>query len=211
MMQNDAKPFARNFTRMLFRQPRKGILLLSRPWNAWKFRIQGAHLGPGARLEGKITLRLAGGAVFEAGARLHVTGGFSANRIGRSQATCISAGENGRISIGEGAGISASCIWAMERIEIGNHVNIGADCILMDHDAHSLDAMDRRDPGRDKAHTVSAPVVIGDDVLLGARCIVLKGVTIGAGSIVGAGSVVTGDIPAGEIWAGNPARFIRRA
>ena len=69
--------------------------------------------------------------------------------------------------------------------------------------------MDRRDYTVDRQHIAKAPIVIDDDVLIGARCIILKGVHIGARSIVGAGSVVTGDIPAGEIWAGNPARKIR--
>ena len=55
-----------------------------------------------------------------------------------------------------------------------------------------------------------APVVIGGNVFIGARCIILKGVTIGENSIIGAGSVVTKSIPANEIWAGNPAKFIRK-
>jgi acetyltransferase-like isoleucine patch superfamily enzyme len=57
---------------------------------------------------------------------------------------------------------------------------------------------------------VTKPVVIRDGAFIGAHTIVLKGVTIGERSVVGAGSVVTKDIPDGEIWAGNPARFIRK-
>lgn len=198
------------FARMLARQPRKALLLISRPWNALKFKVQGARIGAGARIEGKVVLRLAGSASFEAGKRLHVTGGRTANRIARNLSACISAGDGAGILIGDGVGISSSCIWALERIEIGSHANIGADCIIMDHDAHSLEASHRRDSREDRSHIATAPVLIGNDVLLGARCIVLKGVTIGDGSIVGAGSVVTRDIPAGEIWAGNPARFLRK-
>lgn len=56
----------------------------------------------------------------------------------------------------------------------------------------------------------SAPVIIEDNAFIGARSIILKGVTIGANSIIGAGSVVTKSIPANEIWAGNPAKFIRK-
>ena len=55
-----------------------------------------------------------------------------------------------------------------------------------------------------------APVIIEDTVFIGAKCIILKGVTIGQNSIVGAGSVVTKSIPADEIWGGNPAKFIRK-
>ena len=55
----------------------------------------------------------------------------------------------------------------------------------------------------------TAPIVIEDDVLIGTRCIVLKGVTIGARSIIGSGSVVTKSIPADCIAAGNPCKVIR--
>lgn len=54
-----------------------------------------------------------------------------------------------------------------------------------------------------------AKVTIEHDAFIGAGCIILKGVTIGACSIVGAGSVVTKNVPANQIWAGNPAKFIR--
>ena len=53
------------------------------------------------------------------------------------------------------------------------------------------------------------PVVIGNDVFIGAKSIILKGVTIGENSVIGAGSVVTKSVPANQIWAGNPAKFIR--
>ena len=56
----------------------------------------------------------------------------------------------------------------------------------------------------------SAPVLIKEGAFIGAHSIILKGVTIGKHSIIGAGSVVTKSIPDGEIWAGNPARFIRK-
>lgn len=55
----------------------------------------------------------------------------------------------------------------------------------------------------------SAPVIIGDDVFIGARAIILKGVTIGDGAVIGAGSVVTKSIPPRVIAAGNPARIIK--
>jgi len=61
----------------------------------------------------------------------------------------------------------------------------------------------------DMKNRVKKPVVVKDNAFIGARSIILKGVTIGNNSIVGAGSVVTKSIPDNEIWAGNPARFIR--
>lgn len=79
----------------------------------------------------------------------------------------------------------------------------------MDTDAHSLNYVDRRDGDVDMSNRVDRPIVIEDDVLIGAYTIVLKGVTIGARSVIGAGSVVTKDIPADCVAAGNPAKVIK--
>ena len=84
------------------------------------------------------------------------------------------------------------------------HVRLGRDCLLawdvlvLDSDSHSVDGGPR-----------SAPVTIGDRVWIGCRATVLKGVTIGDGAVVAACSVVTGDVPAGALVAGNPARVVR--
>ena len=67
----------------------------------------------------------------------------------------------------------------------------------------------RRDFEKDMKEKRLEKVSIEHDAFIGADCIVLKGVTIGACSIIGAGSVVTKSIPQGQIWAGNPAKFIR--
>ena len=60
------------------------------------------------------------------------------------------------------------------------------------------------------SQTKSLPIVIGDDVFIGARCIITKGVTIGNGAVIGAGSVVTRDVPPNTIVAGNPARIVKQ-
>ena len=196
--------------RSIVRLPWKAWLSLTLPWNRMKFFLQGTSVGKGSRLEGKIYVRNDSGEGISLGKNVHVTGGYCRNRISRNVASSLCTQGKGRIIIGEGTGISSSCIWARELITVGRNVNIGADCIIMDHDAHSLDPSARRSFATDEPGILSSPVTLGNDVLLGARTIVLKGVTIGDGSIVGAGSVVTGDIPSGEIWAGNPARFIRK-
>lgn len=81
---------------------------------------------------------------------------------------------------------------------------------MLDNDCHSLDFHDRIDPVKDCKGTISRPITIEDDVLIGTKTIVLKGVTIGRGSIIGSGSVVTRDVPAYSIAAGNPCKIIRK-
>ena len=124
--------------------------------------------------------------------------------------------EDAQIEIGNHVGISSACLWAKDKITIGNNVNIGGDCIIMDNDAHPHDYILRRsdysgDVGWNSyIETIpAAPIVIEDDVWIGARCIILKGVHIGARSIIAAGSVVTKDIPANAIAGGNPCKVIR--
>ena len=75
-------------------------------------------------------------------------------------------------------------------------------------DFHSLDPIIRAG-GEDQANKKRAPVVLCDNLFIGAHSTILKGVTVGENSIVGAGSVVTKNIPANQIWGGNPAKFIR--
>jgi len=87
-------------------------------------------------------------------------------------------------------------------------VLFGADVLVADTDFHPIEELHRVDlpiPTGNPSHAV----VIEDDVFLGARCMVLKGVRIGAGTVVGAGSVVSHDLPPRVVAAGNPARVIR--
>ena len=145
------------------------------------------------------------------------TSGECINPLCCNQRGCIVAERpNSIIEIGHHVGMSSPCLWAKERITIGNYVKIGGDCIFMDSDAHNLDWRIRNSqimfsPMESlDIHTCKcAPIVIEDHVLIGARSIILKGVTIGHGSVIGAGSVVVKDIPANCIAAGNPCVVIK--
>jgi len=119
--------------------------------------------------------------------------------------------------IGDRVGMSATRMWIKTRLTIGNDVKIGGGCLLIDTDCHPLDYRLRamRPQTQDEIRRIddaiaTALITIEDDVWIGANSIVLKGVTIGARSIIGAGSVVTKSIPPDSIAAGNPARVIRR-
>jgi acetyltransferase-like isoleucine patch superfamily enzyme len=110
------------------------------------------------------------------------------------------------ISIGQHSHLTATIIIAMNRIEIGNHVWIGSNTTIVDTDFHPLDPHQRL---IDPSIADTAPVTIEDDVFIGMNCIILKGVHIGKSSVVGAGSVVTKDVPPNAIVVGNPAVFVR--
>lgn len=123
----------------------------------------------------------------------------------------ISTMKDAVLKIGDYSGMSNTLLHCYEKITIGNHVNIGAGTMIFDTNFHSTNWEKRKNRIEDIANAKTAPINIGDYVFIGARCIIGKGVTIGDKSIIAAGSVVTKDIPAGEIWGGNPAKFISKA
>jgi acetyltransferase-like isoleucine patch superfamily enzyme len=112
--------------------------------------------------------------------------------------------------IGNYVGMSDTTITCHERIEIGNYSMLGVGCQVRDSDSHSLSFEDRKNSILDWRNKRTSPVSIGESVFVGVNSIILKGVKIGNRSIIGAGSVVSKDVPADEIWAGNPAVFIRK-
>ena len=124
-------------------------------------------------------------------------------------ASKISVREGAKLTIGKYSGITNSVIQCHESITIGNYVNIGAGCMIMDTNFHNTDWRIRANREEDvQKNAKTAPVILEDYVFVGTRTIICKGVTIGEKSIVAAGSVVVKSIPKGEIWGGNPAKFI---
>jgi len=113
-------------------------------------------------------------------------------------------GKNAIVEIGDDVRISGCSITAEKHIKIGNRVMIGSGVLIMDTDAHPLDAEERQKNFAPK----TAPVVIEDEVFIGTRAIILKGVRIGQGAVIAAGAVVTKDVPHGSIAAGNPAKIL---
>jgi acetyltransferase-like isoleucine patch superfamily enzyme len=123
--------------------------------------------------------------------------------------------ENASISIGKRGFISGSIIIA-QNVKIGDDVLISWGTTIVDHNSHSIsfsyrekDAIDWLVAKKDWSYVKILPVEICNKVWIGFNSIILKGVTIGEGAVVGAGSVVTKDVPPWTIVAGNPARVIR--
>jgi maltose O-acetyltransferase len=114
-------------------------------------------------------------------------------------------GDGHQIEIGDYAGIGVNCqVWGPVRI--GSEVVMGPEVVIITRD-HRLDDPDV--PIRLQGYGEAQPVVIGDNSFIGQRVIILPGVKIGRDVIVGAGAVVTRDVPDYAIVGGNPARVIR--
>ena len=142
------------------------------------------------------------------GNNLTVNSGNHYNIIGRQQKTTLWV--EGVLSIGSFVGMSSTTIVCNHEIEIGDYVMIGGNTVIYDTDFHSLNPDSRMNPIKDKQNATWAKVVIKDNVFIGAHTTILKGVTIGKNSVIGACSVITKSIPENEIWAGNPACFIKK-
>lgn len=124
----------------------------------------------------------------------------NANLIGIDRPCLVSTmAAEAEVRIGNDCGFSGTVIAAFKQIVLGDNVICGANTLITDSDWHP----------EDPRSGVSAPVRIGTNVWLGVNAIVLKGVTIGENSIIGAASVVTRDIPANAVAAGNPCKVIK--
>lgn len=112
--------------------------------------------------------------------------------------------------------VGLSNIVIAERVELGDDVVISWGVTIVDHNSHAIawndranDILDWGQGTKDWSNVVVTPVAIHDKAWIGFNAIILKGVTIGEGAIVGAGAVVTKDVPAYTIVGGNPAKVIR--
>jgi acetyltransferase-like isoleucine patch superfamily enzyme len=157
-------------------------------------RLRGHLRGhPGARIGRRVTMsgpgeyRLGRGSCLRDGARLYV-------------------GPRAALVLAPGAAIGARTVVNVTTgLTVGAGSQVSWQCQLLDSDFHEITAPDGT------TRPMSAPVVIGEHVLVGTGALVLKGVTLGDGAVVAAGAVVTRDVPAGTVVAGNPARPVGAA
>ncbi len=131
------------------------------------------------------------------------------NPLGLNHKTIIrTIDENSKIKIGNDVGISGASICASNDIYIGDNVMLGANVQISDTDFHAIKPLNRRH-NRNKEDVQTKSIMIENNVWIGANSIILKGVKIGENSIIGAGSIVTNNVPANSIAAGNPAKIIK--
>lgn len=116
----------------------------------------------------------------------------------------------GIIKIGDNVGISCASFVANSEVIIGNRVLIGAGAKIYDTDFHSLNKEERAAVPQKTENMNTKKISIGDDCFIGAGTMILKGVQIGNNVVVGANSVVTKNLESNAIYAGNPAKMIRK-
>lgn len=158
----------------------------------WVMRDSGRFFAVSAdvRITGFRSISIGGGTAIDSSVKLHAH---------ESRGLCVGA----RVGIGYNAVVSAADGGA---VRIGDNTMIGPNVVLVAAD-HRFD--DPTKPMRFQGH-IGRDIEIGDDVWIAANCVVVGGVSIGRGSVVGAGAVVTRNIPPMEVWGGVPARFLAR-
>jgi len=179
-------------------------------FNRLKLKYYGFKLGRNSLIFNRIYIRKGDNCEIVIGNNFVFSSGNGFNPLSRNIQGAFELENNAKLVIGDSVGISSSCLWVFESLKIGSRTKIGADCIIMDSDTHSLDFIERRNYLTDRPNAKKKGIVIGEDVLIGTRCIILKGVTIGDRTIIGSGSVVTRDISSNCIAAGNPAKIIKQ-
>jgi len=163
-------------------------------------KLKGVTMGRGSSFYGFAKVKRANGSQINIGKRLTLRSSSTSNLIGVNRPCIISTFSHGaKLLIGDNCGFSGTVIGCFKEVVIGNNVMAGANTLITDGDWHPDDSRT----------SDSRPVTLGNNVWLGINVTVLKGVRIGENSVVGAGSIVTSDIPANVIAAGTPCRIIR--
>lgn len=173
--------------------------------NRMILKVNGVVFGKNLQIPGKVTWAIWGSKV-SIGDNFYLSSGNGVNHITSNLQADVYVESQAMLAIGNNVGMSSTRIRVHESVTIGDNVKIGGCVLITDTNGHPMDYVVRRSSNEG---TKSAPVVIEDDVWIGAHCIILKGVTIGARSIIGAGSVVTKSIPADCVAAGNPCKVIK--
>ena len=161
------------------------------------------------RVCNSVYIKLKGNNKVILGDNFTLSSGGGYNALARNIKASIELEKNAIIEIGNNVGLSSPCLRIYDYLKIGNNVKIGADVIILDSDGHSLSYKQRRNGSTDRPNAKKSGIIIGNDVLVGTRSIILKGVSIGDRTVIGSGSVVVKSIPSDCIAAGNPCKIIK--
>lgn len=171
-------------------------------------KLNKVKFGKNLNLYGVPVIFKKGGSQLNIGENCTIKSSFLSNLVGLSQRTIIvTRTEEAKIKIGNNVGISGATIYARKGITIGDNTLIGGNVKILDNDFHPIEVEARNLDIKEKIGI--RKIKIGKDCFIGANSLILKGVEIGDGSVVGAGSVVTGKFPSNVVIAGNPARVIK--
>lgn len=180
--------------------------LLLLPFARLYVRAAGVRWGCGWKLYGLPIIQKHRRSELTIGDGLELRSTIRSNPLGPNHPVVLSTRRPGaRLFIGDDFGMTGGSVVCEESISIGNRVIVGCNTIIADTDFHPLDPAQRHEYPLDGT---TAPIVIEDDVFIGMQAIILKGVRLGEGCMIGAGSVVTRDVPPGAIAAGNPAQVL---
>ncbi len=172
-------------------------------------KLKGVQFQGKCEFIGRPVLRVAKGATVTLGDGVRLYSSTRASPLGLSHPCVIGAVANGaKVVLGRRVGLSGATICAGQAIEIGEGTILGAGAMIVDNDFHAPIGEWEWTEDWDVCRTSAKPVRIGRGVFIGARAIILKGVTIGDRAVIGAAAVVTQDVPARHTAVGNPARII---
>ena len=188
------------------------IYRLTRFWGAlylWFFKIAypGLVVGRNPKIWGTFSIQLMEGGRIEIGDDFHLVSEPRRSAVvlfSRAQFTVFPGAS---IRLGRHVGLNGTTLTSKRRIEIGDDTMIAPNVIIVDSDFHAIWPPQHR--WTSSTDAFDKEVIIGRNVWIGTNTLVLKGSHIGDNSVIGAGSVVNGHIPANVIAAGNPARVIR--
>lgn len=183
------------------------LLWMVYPFNRFHFMLNGIPWGDGWRLYGLPIIQKHSQSKMQFGDRLSLRSTVRSNPLGANHPVILCTWQaDSLLQIGDDFAMTGGTLCASERIIIGNRVTVGANSTIVDTDFHPLSPDQRlAQPQGAKG----SAIVIEDDVFIGMNCLILKGITIGCGSVVGAGSIVTQNVPDGVIVGGNPTKVIR--
>jgi acetyltransferase-like isoleucine patch superfamily enzyme len=176
---------------------------------ALEARLRGVQLDGSVTFSGRPILEVQPGATMRIGRDCRIQSSPRSTPLGNAQPCVLRTLVPGaQLIIGDRVAMSSTIICAAQSVTIGEGTTCGAGAMIIDTDFHEqAETWD----WRDNYAGLAKPIAIGRGCFIGARAIILKGVTIGDRAVIGAGAIVTADVPAGAVAAGNPARIIRAA